>query len=149
MQSHFNDEHFMQHALREAQTAFDAGEVPVGAVIVMNNKILSRGHNMVERLNDTTAHAEMIAITAACNGLGSKYLTDATLYVTIEPCHMCAGAIYWSKVKRIVFGACDPKQGYQSFCGAKNPFHPKAEIVQGIMAQECSALIKEFFRLRR
>src|SRR6476659_8637950 len=106
-----NDEHYMQQALREAQRAFDEGEVPVGAIVVMNNKIISRGYNQVEKLNDSTAHAEIIALTAAYNFLGSKYLSDATLYVTIEPCLMCAGALYWSKIGKVVYGAADEKHG--------------------------------------
>ena len=110
-----DDEYFMKQALREAQEAYYEGEVPVGAVVVINNKIIARGHNQVERLTDPTAHAEVLAITSACSYLGAKYLPDATLYVTIEPCHMCAGALYWSKLKRVVFGATDTKQGYGFF----------------------------------
>lgn len=144
-----DDEHFMKHALREAQEAYHEGEVPVGAVVVINNKIIARGHNQVERLNDPTAHAEILAITSACGYLGAKYLPDATLYVTIEPCHMCAGALYWSKLKRVVFGAKDIKQGYGFFFGNKNPFHPKTEIIPGVLAEESAKLIKEFFKERR
>lgn len=143
------DERFMRQALREAQDAYYEGEVPIGAVVVINNKIVARGHNQVERLNDPTAHAEILAITSACNYLGAKYLPDATLYVTIEPCHMCAGALYWSKLKRAVFGAKDLKQGYQFFSGNKNPFHPKTEITTGVLAEESATLIKEFFKERR
>ena len=144
-----DDEHFMRQALREANNAYEEGEIPIGAVVVIDNKIIARGHNQVERLNDATAHAEIIALTSAFSHLGAKYLPDATLYVTIEPCHMCAGALYWSKLKRVVYGAPDVKQGYHSFCGEKNPFHPKTEITGGILADESAALIKEFFRERR
>lgn len=144
-----DDEHFMRQALREAQDAYYEGEVPIGAVVAINNKIIARGHNQVERLNDATAHAEILAITSACSYLGAKYLPDATLYVTIEPCHMCAGALYWSKLKRVVFGAKDLKQGYQFFFGNKNPFHPKTEITPGVLAEESAKLIKEFFKERR
>ena len=145
----YDDEHFMRQALREAQDAYFEGEIPIGAVIVINNKIIARDHNRVERLNDPTAHAEVLAITAACVYLGAKYLPDANLYVTIEPCHMCAGALYWSKVKRIIFGAFDEKQGYQHFCGDKKPFHQKAEVVKGVLAEECAKLMKDFFKERR
>lgn len=145
----YDDEYFMQQALREAQEAYFDGEVPVGAVVAINNKIIARAHNQVERLNDPTAHAEILAITSACSFLGAKYLPDATLYVSIEPCHMCAGAIYWSKIKRVVFGALDVKQGYHFFCGNKNPFHPKTEITPGVLAEESAKLIKDFFKDRR
>lgn len=145
----YDDEHFMRQALREAQNAFDEGEVPVGAVIVINDKIIGRDHNRVERLNDPTAHAEILAITSACNYLGAKYLPDATLYVTVEPCHMCAGALYWSKLSRIVFGANDIKNGYRRFYGNNNPFHPKSELTYGVLDVECANLMKEFFRARR
>ncbi|MBA4140505.1 MAG: nucleoside deaminase [Segetibacter sp.] len=145
----YDDEHFMRQALREAKDAYEEGEVPVGAVLVINNKIIARAHNQVERLNDPTAHAEILAITSACSYLGAKYLPDATLYITIEPCHMCAGALYWSKLQRVVFGARDLKQGYRFFYGAKNPFHPKTEITYDILAEESAQLIKDFFRERR
>ena len=145
----YNDEYFMRQALREATDAFHEDEVPIGAVIVINNQIIARGHNQVERLNDPTAHAEVLAITSACSHLGAKYLPDATLYVTIEPCHMCAGALYWSKLKRVVFGAYDVKQGYHFFYGEKNPFHPKTEITPGILSEPCAKLIKDFFKARR
>jgi tRNA(adenine34) deaminase len=144
-----DDVHFMKEALRLAQAAYDAGEVPVGAVVVWNDKIMGRGSNQVEQLADSTAHAEMIAITAACNTIGAKYLTEATLYVTLEPCLMCAGAIYWSKVGRIVYGASDLKNGYRKIAGPQNPFHPKASISYGIMEQECAQLMKDFFAERR
>ncbi len=144
-----NDEYFMLQALREAQEAYYEGEVPIGAVISINDKIIAKAHNQVERLNDATAHAEILAITSACSFLGAKYLPDATLYVSIEPCHMCAGAIYWSKIKRVVFGAADVKQGYHFFYGNKNPFHPKTEITSGVLAEESAKLIKDFFKERR
>lgn len=143
------DEHFMRQALRQAQDAYFEDEVPIGAVVVINNKVIARGHNQVEKLNDPTAHAEILAITSACSYLGAKYLPDAALYVTIEPCHMCAGALYWSKLQRVVFGATDVKQGYHSFYQNKNPFHPKTEISGGVLAEECEKLIKQFFKERR
>ncbi len=145
----FDDEYFMRQALREAQLAYDAGEVPVGAVVVWDNKIIARGHNQVEQLNDATAHAEMIALTSAFNNLGSKYLPEATVYITLEPCLMCCGAMYWSKVARVVYGAEDVKNGYQKTTGENFPFHPKAEVVKGILAGECAALMKAFFAERR
>jgi tRNA(adenine34) deaminase len=144
-----DDIHFMKEALRLAQAAFDAGEVPVGAVVVWDEKIIGRGSNQVEQLADSTAHAEMIAITAASNTIGAKYLMEATLYVTLEPCLMCAGAMYWSKVGRVVFGASDVKNGYKRIAGTQNPFHPKASISYGIMEQECAQLMKDFFAQRR
>ena len=144
-----NDEQFMKQALREAEKAFAAGEVPVGAVLVINDRVISRGYNQVELLNDPTAHAEMIALTAGFNFLGAKYLTDATLYVTVEPCLMCAGAIYWSKLQRIVWGAADPKNGHARITGVHNPFHPKATISTGVLADEAAALLKSFFQSRR
>jgi tRNA(adenine34) deaminase len=139
----------MKEALRLAHAAFDAGEVPVGAVVVWDEKIIGRGSNQVEQLADSTAHAEMIAITAACNTIGAKYLMEATLYVTLEPCLMCAGAMYWSKVGRVVFGASDVKNGYKRIAGTQNPFHPKSSISYGIMEQECAQLMKDFFAQRR
>ncbi len=143
------DDYFMKMALREAERAFEEGEVPVGAVVVVNNKIISRGYNMVEKLKDPTAHAEIIALTSAFNLLGSKYLPDATLYVTVEPCLMCAGALYWSKVGRIVWGASDVKNGHQVYTDDKNPFHPKAQVMTGLLADEASALMKAFFKSKR
>jgi len=143
------DEHFIKEALRQAHEAFAAGEVPVGAVVVWDNKIIARGHNQVEQLKDSTAHAEMIALTSAFNQLGSKYLPEATLYVTVEPCLMCCGAMYWSKIKRIVYGAEDVKNGYKKTTGDNWPFHPKAELTAGVLAEECAALMKEFFAQRR
>ncbi len=148
---HVSHEHFMQLALKEAQKAFDADEVPIGAVIVMQDKIIARGYNQVEKLNDSTAHAEIIALTSAFNYLGSKYLPEATLYVTIEPCMMCAGALYWSKIGRIVFGANDEKHGYRIAFKVEgiNPFHPKTEIISGVLKSECVTLIQEFFKAKR
>jgi tRNA(adenine34) deaminase len=144
-----DDEYYMQHALKEAQKAFKEGEVPVGAVVVVAGKIIARGHNQVEQLNDPTAHAEIIALTSAFNYLGAKYLPDAIVYVTVEPCLMCAGALYWSKVARIVWGADDDKNGHARITGQHSPFHPKATITKGVLADECAELMKSFFRQRR
>jgi tRNA(adenine34) deaminase len=144
-----NDEFFMRQALLQAQTAFEEDEVPIGAVIVINNKIIARGYNQVEKLQDPTAHAEIIALTSAFNYLGSKYLPDATLYVTIEPCLMCAGALYWSKIGRIVYGASDEKNGYLHITRENSPFHPKTELIKGVLQEECAELIKTFFRQKR
>src|SRR3954466_3884620 len=141
----YSDEYFMQQALKQAQQAFDAEEVPVGAVVVINNKIIARAYNQVELLNDPTAHAEILAITTACNSLGAKYLINASLYVTIEPCLMCCGAMYWSKLARIVYGTEDVKNGYRKTTGANFPFHPKAELTKGVLADECAQLMKDFF----
>lgn len=143
------DEYFMMQALKEARIAYDEEEIPIGAVVVMNNTIVARGHNMTERLNDPTAHAEMIALTAAFNAIGSKYLPDATLYVTVEPCSMCAGAAYWSKIGRVIYGAEDEKNGYKKTAGSNWPFHPKTELVYGILKEECAQLMKDFFKSRR
>jgi tRNA(adenine34) deaminase len=143
------DEYFMMQALKEARRAFEDDEVPIGAIVVVNEKIIARGHNMTERLSDPTAHAEMIALTAAFSSLGSKYLPDATLYVTVEPCLMCAGAIYWSKLGKIVYGADDEKNGYKKTAGVNWPFHPKAQLVRGVMQEEAAELMKEFFRSKR
>jgi len=140
-------EDFMKVAMREAVRALENEEVPVGAIVVMNNRIIGKGFNQVEMLHDPTAHAEMIAITAACNTLGGKYMTDATLYVTVEPCTMCCGALYWSKISRVVYGASDPKHGGLSLHG--NLLHPKTEIISGIMADECGALMTDFFKSKR
>ena len=128
-----NDDYFMQQALRQARMAFDADEVPVGAVIVIENKIISRGYNQVEMLADPTAHAEMIALTSAFHYLGSKYLPDATIYITVEPCLMCAGALYWSKIGRIVYGASDEKNGYLHITRDAWPFHPKTRLENGLL----------------
>ncbi|MFO0415480.1 MAG: nucleoside deaminase [Bacteroidota bacterium] len=144
-----NDEYFMKQALKQAQIAFEEDEVPVGAVVVMDGKIIARGYNQVEKLNDATAHAEIIALTSAFQHLGAKYLPEATLYVTVEPCLMCAGAVYWSKIGRIVWGADDEKNGHQRMTGSASPFHPKAEIFTGVLKEECAALMKSFFRSRR
>jgi tRNA(adenine34) deaminase len=144
-----NDEEYMQQALIQAQLAFEKDEVPVGAIVVMQNKIISRAYNQVEMLTDSTAHAEILALTSAYQFLGSKYLPDATLYVSIEPCLMCSGALYWSKIGRIVFGAYDEKNGYRRSTGHTNPFHPKTEITGGILEEECARLMKDFFKARR
>ncbi len=143
------DEFYMMQALKEARIAFDQDEVPIGAVVVLNERIIARGHNMTEKLNDPTAHAEMIALTSAFNYLGSKYLPEATLYVTIEPCLMCAGALYWSKIKKIVWGASDEKNGHKRITGNNWPFHPKTEIIHGLLEEECAELMKSFFRKKR
>ena len=144
-----DDESFMQQALREAHKAYDEGEVPVGAVVVLNNKVIARGYNQVEKLNDATAHAEIIALTSAFNYLGSKYLPEAILYVTVEPCLMCTGALYWSKVARVVWGADDEKNGHRHITAPNWPFHPKTEITNGILKEECAQLMKDFFRSKR
>jgi tRNA(adenine34) deaminase len=143
------DEQYMRIALIEAEKAFDTGEVPVGAIVVMNNKIVARAHNQVELLNDSTAHAEILALTSAYNFLGSKYLPEATLYVTLEPCLMCSGALYWSKIAKIVFGAADEKNSYRRATGGNSPFHPKTQIEGGILAEECGQLMKDFFKDKR
>ncbi len=139
----------MRLALREAMNAYDDDEVPIGAIVVLNNKIIARGYNQTERLKDSTAHAEMIALTSAFNYLGAKYLPDATLYVTVEPCLMCSGALYWSKIGRVVFGAADEKNGYKRITKENWPFHPKTELVTGILEEECAALMKSFFKSKR
>lgn len=144
-----NDEHYMLQALKEAQRAFDEEEIPIGAVVVVDNKIISRGYNMTEKLNDSTAHAEMIALTAAFNTLGTKYLTGASLYVTVEPCLMCAGALYWSKLARVIYGAVDEKNGYHRIAGMQSPFHPKTQVSRGVMQEECAQLMKDFFKSKR
>ena len=144
------DEAFMQIAIREAEKSFQEDEVPVGAVIVCNEKIIAKGHNQTEILNDITAHAEMIAITAAQEALGGKYLPQCTLYVTVEPCIMCAGALGWSQIGRIVYGASDPKRGFTKYCGeGLSPLHPKTIVTPGIMEEESSELMKEFFKKKR
>ena len=143
----FTDEYFMQIALSEAEDAFEEGEIPVGAVIVLNNKVIAKAHNLTQTLNDVTAHAEMQALTSACNYLGAKYLTDCTLYVTLEPCVMCAGAMYWAQIGKVVYGASDPKRGY-SLVNA-SLLHPKTEIMNGVLIEESRKLLEEFFeRLR-
>ena len=143
----YSDEHFMKLALKEAQEALAKDEVPVGAIVVSGNQVIARGHNLSETLNDVTAHAEMQAITAAANHIGGKYLKKCTLYVTLEPCVMCAGALYWSQIDKIVFGASDEKRGATQL--PKNIFHPKTEIVRGVMENECGQLLKDFFRSKR
>ena len=145
----YDDTHFMQQALKEAMLAYEADEVPVGAVVVINDKIIARGHNQVELLTDATAHAEILAITSAFNFLGTKYLPEATLYVTIEPCLMCCGALYWSKIGRIVYGASDEKNGYKHITKDNWPFHPKTELVKGILEDDCAQLMKSFFKSKR
>lgn len=142
----FDDVYFMKKALQEADAAFEKGEVPIGAVIVVQDRIIARAHNLTEQLNDVTAHAEMQAITAAANFLGGKYLKDCTLYVTLEPCQMCAGALYWSQLSKIVFAATDPERG----CGAMNTkLHPKTKIIGGVLEEEASQLLKKFFIQKR
>lgn len=141
------DEKYMREALREAQAAAAEDEVPIGAVVVSRGRVIAKGHNMVEALNDPTAHAEMIAITAACEAVGGKYLTDCTLYVTVEPCPMCAAALGWSQISRIVYGAPDPKRGYTGF--SPNLLHPKTEVTGGVLADECSELVSGYFKGKR
>ncbi|WP_177601523.1 nucleoside deaminase [uncultured Phocaeicola sp.] len=142
-----DDQFYMQQALQEARKAAEAGEVPVGAVVVCRDRILARAHNLTETLNDVTAHAEMQAITAAANALGGKYLTDCTLYVTVEPCVMCAGAIAWAQMGKLVYGAADEKRGYHRY--APQALHPKTEVITGVKAEECARLMKDFFRKKR
>ena len=142
-----DDNFYMRKALDEARRAFDEGEIPVGAVMVCRDTIIAKTHNLTERLTDVTAHAEMQAITAAADYLGGKYLNDCTLYVTVEPCIMCAGALGWSQLGRLVFGARDEKRGYQRF--APEALHPRTEVVQGVMEAECAQLMKDFFKSRR
>jgi tRNA(adenine34) deaminase len=142
----FTDEYFMKKALQEAEMAFEKDEIPVGAVIVIDNKVIARGHNLTEMLVDVTAHAEMQAITAAANFLGGKYLTGCTLYVTIEPCQMCAGALYWSQISKIVFGASDEHRGFEKM---GTQLHPKTTVIRGVLANEASELMKRFFAEKR
>ena len=146
MENPFNDTYFMKKALQEAEMAFEKGEIPVGALIVINNTIIARSHNLTELLHDVTAHAEMQAITAAANFLGGKYLKDCTLYVTLEPCQMCAGALYWSQISKIVYGASDEQRG---FVKMGTQLHPKTEVVSGILADEAAELMERFFAERR
>ena len=143
----FTDEYFMKEALKEANIAFEKDEVPIGAIIVSNNQIIARAHNLTETLNDVTAHAEMQAFTAATNFLGGKYLNDCSLYVTLEPCIMCAGASYWSQISKIVYGASDPKRGFNTI--NKNILHPKTEVISGILENYCSNLLIDFFKKKR
>lgn len=147
MLSVFSDEYFMKEALKEAHKAFDEDEVPVGAIVVCDNKIIARAHNMTEKLNDVTAHAEMLAITSATNFLGGKYLNECTIYVTLEPCVMCAGALYWSQVKKIVYAASDEKRGFNSV--GKNILHPKTEVVANTLSNESTELLTTFFKSKR
>ncbi len=146
MENIFTDEYFMKKALQEAETAFEKGEIPVGAIIVIDSKIIARSHNLTEVLNDVTAHAEMQSITAAANFIGGKYLKNCTLYVTLEPCQMCAGALYWSQISKIVFGASDKNRGYQKL---GTQLHPKTTVVSGILSDECSSLMIKFFENKR
>lgn len=141
------DERYMRMALEEAHLAYEAGEIPIGAVVVCKDRVISRAHNLTETLCDVTAHAEMQAITSAANTLGGKYLTDCTLYVTVEPCTMCAGAIGWAQIPRIVYGAADEKRGFHEY--APKAMHPKATITTGMLEEECRQLMQEFFRSRR
>jgi tRNA(adenine34) deaminase len=147
MEEKNKDEMYMRKALAEAQQAFDEGEIPIGAVVVCKDQVIARAHNLTETLIDPTAHAEMQAITMAANALGGKYLTDCTLYVTVEPCPMCAGAIGWAQVPRIVYGAPDPKRGYREY--APRVMHPKSECKGGILEEECRQLMQEFFQSKR
>ena len=142
----FDDTYFMQKALQEAATAFDKGEVPVGVVIVLKDQIIARAHNLTETLNDVTAHAEMQAFTAAADFLGGKYLKECTLYVTLEPCQMCAGASYWAQLGKIVYGASEPDRG---FVNLKTKLHPKTKVVSGILENECAQILKRFFAAKR
>lgn len=147
MENLLSDAYFMQQALKLAQRAFDEDEIPVGALVVCNNKIIGKGYNQTERLNDVTAHAEMLALTAAFSALNSKYLKECTLYVTLEPCVMCAGALYWSQISRVVFGAFDEKRGYQQV--KPNLLHPKTLLEKGVLAAESERLLKDFFANKR
>lgn len=141
------DEKYMLEALKEAQAARDEDEIPIGAIVTCKGRIIARGHNMTERLHDPTAHAEMIAITAATEAMGGKYLSDCTLYVTVEPCPMCAGALNWAQVGRIVYGALDPKRGFSLF--SPSLLHPKTEVAAGILADQCSTIVTEYFKSKR
>ena len=141
------DEKFLTEALREARKAAEEGEIPIGALVVSRGRIIGSGHNMTERLHDATAHAEMIAVTAATESIGAKYLADCTLYVTVEPCPMCAGALNWSQIGRIVYGAPDPRRGYSLY--SPSLLHPKTEVLGGILSEECAALMLDFFREKR
>ncbi len=143
----FSDEYFMNEAVKEAEAAFERGEIPVGAVIVSQNRILAKAHNLTETLQDVTAHAEMQAFTSAANDLGAKYLNDCTLYVTLEPCPMCAGAAYWTQIGKVVFGAWDDKRGYHNI--SNQLLHPKTEVITGVLHDRCSKLLKDFFLTKR
>lgn len=143
----FSDDYFMKQALQEAMKAMDAGEVPIGAVVVCNSQVIGRGHNLIETLTDSTAHAEMQAFTSAMEYLGGKYVDECSLYVTLEPCTMCAGAAYWARLGKLVFGASDTKRGYREMAG--NVLYPKTKVVKGVMRTECSELLKAFFSEKR
>src|ERR1700739_3774488 len=143
----YTDEYFMNEALKEAQKAYEADEVPIGAVIVYDNKIIARAHNLTERLNDVTAHAEMQAITSAANYIGGKYLNECVIYVTVEPCPMCAGALGWSQITKVVYGAKDEKKGFSKI--DHQMLHPKTRVFDGVMQSECSAIMKQFFKEKR
>jgi tRNA(adenine34) deaminase len=143
------DEYYMMLALKEARRALDDDEIPIGALVVLNEKIISRGYNMTEKLNDPTAHAEMIALTSAFSFLGSKYLPEAVIYITVEPCLMCAGGLYWSKISKVVYGTEDEKNGYKKVVGTAWPFHPKTELIRGVLKEECEKLMKDFFKDKR
>ncbi|WBA41700.1 nucleoside deaminase [Hymenobacter canadensis] len=142
----YSDDHYMREALKQARYAFDEEEIPIGAVVVLDGQIIARAYNQTEKLRDVTAHAEMLALTAAANHLGNKYLTDCTLYVTVEPCVMCAGATAWAQLRRVVYGAEEPKFGYRRH---GQLLHPKAEVVPGVLADECGSLMREFFARKR
>lgn len=146
MENIFTDEYFMKKALLEAEVAFEKGEIPVGAVIVIDSRVIARSHNLTELLHDVTAHAEMQAITSAANYLGGKYLKDCTLYVTLEPCQMCAGALYWSQISKIVYGATDENRGFTKL---GTQLHPKTKVVSGVLEKECALLMRAFFRTKR
>jgi tRNA(adenine34) deaminase len=147
MLSVFSDEHFMRQALQQAELAYEKGEIPVGAVVVCQNQIIARAYNQTELLRDVTAHAEVLAITAAANYLNSKYLPDCTMYITLEPCVMCAGALFWSQIGRLVYGASDEKRGFMRY--GKTLLHPKTQVEYGVLMEECSLPLKAFFRSRR
>ena len=147
MRSIFNDDYFMKMALKEAQAAYEQGEVPVGAVMICQNQVIAKGHNLTEKLTDVTAHAEIICLTAASEALGSKYLTDCTLYVTLEPCTMCAGALAWAQLGKVVYGASDEKRGFARL--QPKVLHPRTVIIKGVLEEECGQLVKDFFKERR
>lgn len=143
----FSDEHYMKLAYQEAQKARDIGEIPVGAIVVCGQRVVAKAHNQTEQLQDVTAHAEMLAVTAACNHLGAKYLTECTLFVTLEPCIMCAGAIFWSQLQRLIYAADDPSKGYSQWQTTEHQIlHPKTEVSRGLMAKPCKLLLEDFFR---
>lgn len=146
MDNIFTDEYFMRIALSEAKFAFENGEIPIGAVVVANDRIIAKTHNLTETLTDVTAHAEIQAISSAANSIGGKYLKNCTIYITVEPCQMCAGALYWSQISKIVYGASDNKRGFTEMGGK---LHPKTEVVTGVLENECSALMKDFFQKKR